>query len=243
MMRLAVAGFLFGTAALLAGCSSTATLDKLAASNAQESWQQLRRIDAATPVVESYSKLRFEAPRRQTVNARTAIDRQGRFRAELLTPLGTTAATLFADEQGVVFINDLQTTYWRGTHAELAAVSPSLAALVRLGSASGRLLYGLPAAAAKAADQCSSDGSECMAGAFRHEVAPSGIRRATAGEVVFTFEPPAFPAERLTVEVGAQRLTVEHLELQTRDGAVRAPTILPNYRCCVAPSIDARGDE
>ena len=43
----------------------------------------------------------------------------------------------------------------------------------------------------------------------------SGIARATAGDVTADFDPPAFPAKRVVITRGGDRIEIEHLEVVT----------------------------
>lgn len=219
----------------LTGCASTQSPARLDVPTAEEAWKKLRSVSASAQVFESYSKLSFSLPARQSVNARTAVDREGRFFAELLTPLGTTAATMFADRDGVVFVNHLEQSYWRGSHQELAAVSPAVASLLRIGLESGLLLYGVPSADS-AVTRC---GDSCFeAAGFRHEVAPEGLVSVSGSGVSFEYAPPAYPAQRAAVTIGSQAIVVENLDVQTRAGSVRRLSPPSGYRCCVAPSLE-----
>lgn len=236
-----VAAAAIAAALLLSRCSSTvAALPQVQARSATEAWSELRAIDAAAEVVESYSKLSFDSPRRQTVSARTAVDRQGRFSAELLTPLGTSAATLFSDSSEVVFVNHLDQTYWRGTHAQLSAVSPGVAALFRAGVASGRLLYGLPLALTPVADcEAADDTHACFdAGDFRHTVTTTGLLRAEGPSISFTYAEPAVPPQRVSIRSAGQTIEVQHLDVQSRRGPLRKLSPPSRYRCCVAPTLE-----
>ncbi len=45
------------------------------------------------------------------------------------------------------------------------------------------------------------------------EVAPTGIASASAGGGSVTFDPPAFPAKRVVIVRGTDRVEIEHLEV------------------------------
>jgi predicted small secreted protein len=44
-------------------------------------------------------------------------------------------------------------------------------------------------------------------------LAPTGIASASAGELTVTFDPPSFPAKRVIITRGADRVEIEHLEV------------------------------
>jgi hypothetical protein len=45
------------------------------------------------------------------------------------------------------------------------------------------------------------------------EVGPAGIASASAGGVTVTFDPPSFPAKRVVIVRGSDRVEIEHLEV------------------------------
>jgi hypothetical protein len=48
---------------------------------------------------------------------------------------------------------------------------------------------------------------------LRYEVDTAGLRSAAFADVVVTFEPPAFPAKRVVITRGNDRVEIEHLEV------------------------------
>ena len=46
----------------------------------------------------------------------------------------------------------------------------------------------------------------------QYELDPAGLRRASFGDVVVVFDPPAFPAKHVVVTRGEDRVEIEHLE-------------------------------
>ena len=45
------------------------------------------------------------------------------------------------------------------------------------------------------------------------EVAPTGIASANGGGVSVTFDPPSFPAKRVVIVRGSDRVEIEHIEV------------------------------
>src|SRR3989442_12593223 len=69
------------------------------------------------------------------------VDSAGRMLMTVYTPVGTSAARLFIDGDQVIFLNDLQSTAWRGKASDLAG------SLAMFGHSDlPLLLIGLPAA-------------------------------------------------------------------------------------------------
>jgi hypothetical protein len=134
------------------------------------------------------------------------------------TPLNTTAMRIYADDNGVVFTNDLEGTGWRGSAAEFARNFGFFGEIAPRDVA--KMLIGLP-------------GSR----AARYEATPTGLARASAGDVTITYAPPSFPPSHVTVVRGAQTLEIESLGTVASSDRV-APLVVPtDYRCCVAPKL------
>jgi len=155
--------------------------------------------------------------RSQSFRAQLQIDGAGRMLLTAYTPIGTTAIRLSADNAEVVFVNDLEDTWWHGTAADFASsfgffgrTPPYAMAL---------LIAGLP--------------SEGIAADY----AATGLSRATVGDVVVTFEPPSYPPQHVTIVRSAQKLEIETLESSMTTASVAKPEVPSGYRCCVAPRL------
>ena len=155
--------------------------------------------------------------RSQSFRAQLQIDAGGRMLLTAYTPIGTTAIRLYADNAEVVFINDLEDTWWHGSAADFASsfgffgrTPPYAMAL---------LIAGLP-----------SEG-------ITADYAASGLSRASVGDVVVTFEPPSYPPQHVTIVRGAQKLEIETLESAMTTASVAKPQVPSGYRCCVAPRL------
>jgi hypothetical protein len=156
--------------------------------------------------------------RSQSFRAQLQIDSSNRMLLTAYTPLGTTAIRLYADASEVTFINDLEETSWHGTAADFAnsfgffgATSPYSMALA---------IAGLP--------------SE---GPITYDYAAAGLSRATAGDVIVTYDPPSYPPKHVTITRGSQKLEIETLESATTTAIVAKPAAPNGYRCCVAPRL------
>jgi hypothetical protein len=156
--------------------------------------------------------------RSQSFRAQLQIDRGNRMLLTAYTPLGTTAIRLYADASEVTFINDLEGTWWHGTAADFAAsfgffgaASPYSMAL---------LIAGFPAE-----------------GPITYDYAAAGLSRATAGDVVVTYDPPSYPPKHITIARGSQKLEIETLESAMTTASVAKPAAPNGYRCCVAPRL------
>lgn len=157
--------------------------------------------------------------RSQSFRAQLQVDGTGRMLLTAYTPLGTTAMRLYAAGPEVTFINDLESTWWRGSAADFASAfgffgetPPSAMAL---------LICGLPA-----------EGN-----GIAYDYAAAGLSRATVGDVVVAFEPPSYPPQHVTIVHGAQKLEIETLESVSTTAAIVRPEVPADYRCCVAPRL------
>ena len=70
-----------------------------------------------------------------------------------------------------------------------------------------------------------------------YEATPTGLARASAGDVTITYAPPSFPPSRITVMRGAQTLEIESLGTVASSDRVEPLSVPTDYRCCVAPKL------
>ncbi len=201
---------------LAAACSTRPPAgEPLAPVTASSSAEAMRILEARAAELKGMRATSGE--RTQSFKAQLQIDP----RAMLLTaytPLNTTAMRVYADDGGVVFTNDLERTAWRGSAAEFARNFGFFGDLAPRDVA--RLLIGLPGSRAAA-----------------YEATPTGLARASAGDVTITYAPPSFPPSRITVVRGAQTLEIESLGTVASSGRVEPLSVPPDYRCCVAPKL------
>jgi len=143
------------------------------------------------------------------------VDSAGRMLMIVYTPLGTTGARLYVDADQVIFLNDFQSTAWRGKASDLGG---SLAAF---GSSElPMLLIGLPAA-----------------GVNDITYAPAGIQSVRLSDVTVNYEPSAYPPKIVAIDREGQHVEIEHLDSYVDAEAVKAPDIPRGYRCCVLPEM------
>ncbi len=177
-------------AAVLAGCRtgrpSGAPIAPLTSASAEEAAQQLRERRA------SFSGARSLMRVRATTNGKTQSFRaqlyvQDAQRMELIayTPVGTTALTLKANGNAVTSNPEVAPESCHFLRA--AGLTPAETAM---------LLLGLP-----------------PRDDVQVEYAPGGIASANVGELTVTFGPPSFPAQRVIVARGSDRVELEHLEV------------------------------
>ena len=158
----------------------------LTSTTAEEAAAQLRARRAELGGMRSLMRVRATIDgKTQSFRAQLAVHDAQRMELVAYTPVGTTAMTMKAD-------GDRITTE--------PAVTPAAFAFLRETGLTpaevGMLLLGLPP----------RDGMQL-------EYAPSGIASATAGEVTVLFDPPSFPAKRVVVTSGADRIEIEHDEV------------------------------
>jgi hypothetical protein len=230
------------------------------AREAAATWQELLARRAQFTGAQSFLRVRVSAGGRvQSFRARLSVDYDGgdvngRMQLDVLTPIGTTAVTIYADGDRLTFINHLQRTWWQGSAAEVAHTIGFFAASTRPADFA-MLLLGLPAATAGAATPngvpCASGicravpGALVMAaGSLTYEIVPGGFNRVAAvgsGELVLaTFTPPGYPPSKLIVEhytaTGLrERLDLEHLEVMATAEPLTAPEIPEGYQGGVLP--------
>jgi hypothetical protein len=190
----------------------------------------------------------------QSFRARLAVDADARMELDALTPIGTTAVTIYTDGERLTFINHLQRTYWEGDAAEVAHAIGFFAASTRPADFA-RMLLGLPAIAEAGAAvngiPCASGICPPAAGALvissgplTYETVAGGFNRVAAvgnAELVLaTFTPAAYPPSKLIVEhytaAGLrERLDLEHLEIVSTAEKLEPPEIPEGYQGGVLP--------
>ena len=143
------------------------------------------------------------------------VDATGRMLMTVYTPLGTSAARLYVDRDQVIFLNDFQSTAWRGKPSDLAG---SLSAFGN--SELPLLLVGLPAA-----------------GVTNIVYSAEGIQTVKLGDVVVRYQPPVYPPKIVAVDEGGTHVEIEHLDSYVDPGALTPPDIPRDYRCCVLPQV------
>ena len=185
-------------AAALFSCVSRPTGEAIAplrASTADEALQQLHARAASFRGAKSLMRVRT------TVGGKTQS-----FRAQLIvkdarsmeliayTPVGTTALRMRAEGDEVTIDNRLEGNEWEGSSQELAQSFGFFGALRP--AEMSMLILGLPPRDDAA-----------------YETTADGLAKATFGDVVVTFDPPAFPAKNVVVTRGADRVELEQLEV------------------------------
>jgi hypothetical protein len=220
-MRRVVA--ILGIATLLAGCRTTRPAGEetpvapLTSTSSTDAARQLAARRAQLTSERILMTIRATNAGR-TMSFRAQLQVDGRHMLlTVYTPFGTNAVRLFAAGDEVTFVNDLESTWWHGSAADFArsfgffgSASPS---------AMGLLIAGLPAEG------------------FSPDYAASGIARATAADVVVTYDPPAYPPQHVTIVRGAQKLEMATLESAMTTAKVDKPEVPASYRCCVAPKL------
>jgi hypothetical protein len=202
---------------LLAACRTTRPpnaepLAPLTTTSPSESAQQLavRRSDFRG----ERSLIRVRLPQ-ISARGQLQVDPAGRMMLTIYTPIGTTAARLFVDGQDVIFLDDFQSTAWRGKPSDLSGTL-GVFGNTRL----ALLLIGLPPA-----------GLDSIA------YAATGMQSVSLPEVAVTYEPPVYPPKKVVIVRGEQRVESEHLESFSDRETLQPPQIPRDYRCCVLPQI------
>lgn len=228
MRRLVIVAFAF----TLAACGSTRPPALPSARSPQERWQQLLDAGSKNVTYRSHANVRINdghEVRRFKANLAVTGDRM---RVDLLTPLGTTAATLYADASRILLLNHLEQTYWEGSRAQLRRTIPALSSFVTLGPRSGLLLVGLPVVSGESECSAAADRQVCRAAGAEYVTVAEGLERVSSGGAEVVFDPPAFPPLGVRLTEGAVSLEFEHIEIVETNDATRPLTRPSEYRCC-----------
>lgn len=168
------------------GRPSGVAVTPLSATTSEEAVQQLRERRAEFRGMRSLMRVRATTNgKTQSFRAQLAVHDARRMELIAYTPVGTTAMTMKADGERITTDPAVPPASFDFLRA--AGLTPAETAM---------LLLGLPP----------RDGMEL-------DVAPGGIASAGAGAIRAEFDPPSFPAKRVVVTRGADRVEIEHLEV------------------------------
>jgi len=177
---------LFVCIACRTGRPTGAPVAPLTAPTAEAAAQQLRERRAEFHGMKSLMRVRAtRGGQTQSFRAQLAVHDAQRMELTAYTPVGTTALKMKANG------NDVTTD---------PAVPPNSFDFLRTAELTpaevGMLLLGLPP----------RDGLQV-------EYTPAGLASASAGGIQATFDPPSFPAKRVVLTRGNDRVEIEHLEV------------------------------
>jgi hypothetical protein len=207
----------------LIGCRATrpagveASLQPLGATPREAVILELQRQMSHLHAIRSLMRIRVSSGDRSlSFRARMLVE-PGTRRMELVafTPIGTSAMTILADGDHVVFLDHIHGTAWEGSSAELAEAIGFFDPQLGL-AAWGLDIAGFPAQ-----------------GEF--QASEGGLASAAIATVTMVFDPPAFPPSHVTVTRAGAKAEITHLELASTDADVPLPAIPKGYRCCVPP--------
>lgn len=158
----------------------------LTATTSDEAMAQLRARRASFDGLRSLMRVRATTNgKTQSFRAQLAVHDAKRMELTAYTPVGTTALTLKAD--GDRMTSDPQVAPESFAFIRASGLTPAEMAM---------LIAGLPPR-----DE------------LQYDVDAAGLRRASFGDVVVTFDPPSFPAKSVVVTRGNDRVEIEHLEV------------------------------
>jgi len=167
----------------------------LTATTSEEAMQQLRARRATFDGLRTLMRVRATTKgKTQSFRAQLSILDAQRMELTAYTPVGTTALTLESNGDEVSVQNRVENSEWEGNANDLArsfgffgaGLTPAEMAM---------LIAGIP-----------------PRDDVQYEVDPAGLRRASFGDVVVVFDPPAFPAKHVVITRGEDRVEIEHLE-------------------------------
>ncbi len=163
-----------------------APIAPLTATTNEDAAAQLRERRASFIGVRSLMRVRATTNgNTQSFRAQLSVHDAQRMELVAYTPVGTTALTLKANGNQVTTDPEVPPESFAFLRA--AGLTPAETAM---------LLLGLP-----------------PRDDVRVTLAPAGIASASAGELTVTYEPPSFPAQRVIVTRGNDRVEIEHLEV------------------------------
>ena len=198
MTRSSVAVAIF--AAFLLSCRTAGNgvpLKPLHSKTPEAAQQELLALGDRAGVLRSLMRVRATVNGKQQVfSARLGVDKPQRMEFTVFTPIGTTAANIWADGDEVSFVNNVEGTSWQGSPEDLAK-SLAFYSADLLPMEMAMLIMGFP-------PRRNMD----------MEFTQAGLKRATAGDVTVTFEPPVFPPVNVTIRRGSDVVEIRHIEMR-----------------------------
>jgi hypothetical protein len=168
----------------------------LTATSADEAMRQLRERRDRFDGLRSLMRVRTTTNgKTQSFRAQLNVHDARRMELTAYTPVGTTALTLTANGEIVSVQNRIEGSEWEGSASDLARSIGFLGAGLTPAEM-GMLIAGLP-----------------PRDDVQYDVDAAGLRSATFGGVVVTFDPPSFPAQHVVIARGEDRVEIEHLEV------------------------------
>lgn len=190
----------FLAAAFMSSCRTVrpvgSPIAPLSASTPDEAMTQLRAKRTSFDGVRSLMRVRATTKEKtQSFRAQLVVHDARRMELIAYTPIGTTALTMRADGDAISLQNHMEQSEWEGNSSDLARSLGFLGAGLTPAEV-GMLIVGIPP----------RDDLE-------YAVQTTGLSRASTGDLVVTFDPPSFPAQKVVVVRGADRVEIEHLEV------------------------------
>lgn len=169
-------------------------IEPLRAANAEEAIRELTERRQSFRGARSLMRVRASV-KGETRSFRAQLEVTDATRARLIvyTPIGTTALTVIGEGDKVTM---------EGPGRRMVGNADDLAASIGLFAGNltlaqlGLLILGLP-----------------PRDDLIYETTETGLRRAVAGDLVATFEPPVFPPSRVILTRGADRVEIDHEEI------------------------------
>ena len=241
-MRVSVVSVVLVCALAASGCATRRVATESPLASAEERWEQLRDRAAEASGWRALSRVQWVAgDRTQGFDATFVADDRGHLAMEGLTPIGTTAASLWTDGLNLTFLNHRGRTWWTGPLDTIPETAPLVPALRSLGvSAAAGLLFGYPQAEGTV-EVCESVIPDTICrrvDAVEYHINRAGLVRASTVGAQADFEPPSVPATSVRIRTSAGVLTVTNRAVEPADEAVEAPQPDPSWRCCVLPSFE-----
>ena len=130
----------------------------------------------------------------RSLKAQLIVDDRQRMQLIAYTPIGTTAATITADGDRVTVVDARTGSTMAGNASDMlqpygfftGGLTPAEMGMLLLGYPPRREL--------------------------QYDATANGLRRATVGDVVVTYDPPALPARHVVVTHGRDVVEIDHLE-------------------------------
>lgn len=227
---------------VLSGCATSRVRTETPAASAGEQWISLRQQAERIPGHRAFARVQWQGRgKTQGFDATLLTDDRGRLLLEGLTPLGTTAATLWTDGATLTFLNHRARTWWTGPLSGIPETAPLVPALRDLGMlAASSLLFGYPPGSG-VEESCETTVVDAVCRRVNdidYHVTAAGLARAHAPGAVATFPSPSVPATSVQITTSSGTLTITNRMIEEAAEEALPPQVDPSWRCCVLPSFE-----
>lgn len=213
---------------IASGCAS----NPVSSDTVENVWKQLLAEREAFEGARGLAVVTVTQGRRQSIDAGFTVGANGNLELSVMSPFGTSLATVFSGDGDVVIVNRSAQTYWEGSLRDLEGLLP-LGGIEMEGL--GYLMAGLPPySSGWSVDRVGENALRVSRGELRMLVLPEGIASVEIGNPVMAkagLDLPSRPPTRVTIsdDAGNESAEIAIERMRLTPAEVAGPTELAGY--------------